>query len=266
MTQQSARFTGSIPDYYDRHLGPRIFHDFADDLVARVAAHSPESVLELAAGTGIVTRRLRDALPASCLLVATDLNSPMLDVARAKFDAGDKTSFEVTDATNLHYEANTFEQVVCQFGVMFFPDKVQSFKEVLRVLKPGGKYIFNVWGPWRANSFAQIAHETVSEFFPDDPPGFYRVPFAYHEAEVIEAHLYAAGFGEVNIKSLDVVSSIPSADDFATGLVYGNPLFEEVTSRGGDPQEVCCAVASALQEQLGSKLPLQAVIVQASAE
>ena len=266
MTQQASRFTGSIPDYYDRHLGPRIFHDFADDLAARVAAHSPESVLELAAGTGIVTRRLRDALPASCVLVATDLNPPMLEVAGAKFDASDKASFEVADATNLHYEANAFEQVVCQFGVMFFPDKVQSFKEVLRVLKPGGNYTFNVWGPWRANSFAQIAHETVREFFPDDPPGFYRVPFAYHEAEVIEADLNAAGFDQVNIESLDLVSTIPSVDDFATGLVFGNPLFEEVTSRGGDPQEVCSAVASALQSRLGSKLPLQALIVVACAE
>jgi ubiquinone/menaquinone biosynthesis C-methylase UbiE len=263
MTKQASNFIGSIPQHYDRFLGPRIFHDFADDLAGRVAELTPGSVLELAAGTGIVTRRLRDALPADCPLIASDLNPPMLEVAKSKFKSDEKLHFEPADAMNLPYEDSSFDAVACQFGVMFFPEKQRSFEEVQRVLKPGGSYIFSVWGPWETNPFARIAHEAVAEFFPDDPPGFYRVPFAYHDTDDIQASVTGAGFSRVTIETLHVTSAIPSAMEFATGLVFGNPLFEEVTSRGGDPDQVCSAVAAAIEDQLGESMPLEALIINA---
>lgn len=260
MIEKSSGFVGSIPEHYDKYLGPRIFNCFAQDLAARVAESAPDSVLELAAGTGIVSRCLRDALPAHSSLVASDLNPPMLEVARRKFEAGEDIRFEALDATSLPYAAASFEAVACQFGVMFFPDKQRSYEEVLRVLKPGGRYVFSVWGSWEDNAFAQICHDAVAAFFPDDPPGFYRVPFGYHDPFVIERALLKADFSNVAVTQVGFRSDITSAQEFASGLVYGNPLFDEILARGGDPEVIRQAVASAIEEKLGASMSLAALV------
>lgn len=261
MSTQATRFVGSIPDNYDKGLGPHIFFGYADDLARRAAALRPGSVLELAAGTGIVTRRLRNVLASDCDLVASDLNSPMLEVAQSKFQPDEAVRFQQVDAMNLDFGKASFDLVVCQFGVMFFPDKNQSFVEAHRVLKPGGSYLFNVWGSWDENPFAQITHEVVARFFPDDPPGFYKVPFGYHDADDIRESVLQAGFQRVSVDRVSLESEIPSADVFANGLVFGNPLYEEVITRGGDPQEVCLAVTEAITRRLGSEMPLEALII-----
>lgn len=264
MNRAAANFVGSIPEYYDRFLGPRIFSDYADDLASRVSTKQPRAVLELAAGTGIVSRKLRDALPSYCDLLATDLNPPMLATARSKFQADENISFEMADATNLPFEDNRFDVVVCQFGVMFFPDKEKSYAEVLRVLRPGGQYIFSVWGSWDENPFAAIAHSVVADMYPDKPPGFYKVPFGYHDTQEIHDSLMSTGFTQCKSDALALTSTIPSAKEFARGLVFGNPLLEEILSRGGDPDRVCAAIATAIESKLGSSMPLRAVIIEAS--
>ncbi|MFZ9053720.1 MAG: class I SAM-dependent methyltransferase [Woeseiaceae bacterium] len=263
MSEQASRFVGSIPESYDKDLGPRIFFDYADDLARRATALRPKSVLELAAGTGIVSRRLRDSLDMDSHLVATDLNLPMLDVAKTKFRAGEAVSFEQADATDLNFDTASFDAVVCQFGVMFFPDKFRSYAEVHRVLRADGSYLFNVWHSWDANPFARIAHEAVAGFFPENPPGFYNVPFSYCDADLIRDSLLKAGFARVEFESLSLVSEIPSAKDFAHGLVFGNPLFEEIVTRGGDPQDICAAVTSAIDRELGPEMPLSALVCHA---
>lgn len=261
--EDAAKFTGSIPDNYDRFLGPHIFHGFADDLADRVSRLPSATLLELAAGTGIVTARLLERLPSGCRVTASDLNLPMLEVARARLGSPENVAFEIADATALPYGDASFDTVVCQFGVMFFPDKHKAYGEVRRVLSPGGHYLFNVWGSLETNPFAHIANEVVTEMFPDDPPGFYKVPFSYHDVQVIEVDVVRAGFESVKVESVEIESPIISANDFATGLVYGNPLFQEVTARGGDPQEVVAIMASALAEALGDKMPLQALLIDA---
>lgn len=264
MASNAAQFVGSIPENYDQFLGPRIFRGYAADLARRAAALSPVSVLELAAGTGIVSRMLRDVLPVQCDLIISDLNPPMLDVAKQKFQAGEPVRFETVDATELKFAAARFDLVLCQFGVMFFPDKDRSYSEVYRVLKPGGRYLFNVWDTWQKNPFARIAHEAVEAFFPDDPPGFYRVPFGYNDVGKIEASLSKAGFSDVTFEYLALKSAIPPATDFAKGLVFGNPLYDEIVTRGGNPDQLCSAVADAIDRRLEREMPLQALIVQAS--
>ena len=159
MIDQAARFAGDIPANYDSGLGPHLFVDYAADLARRATAAKPGRVLELAAGTGIVTRMLRDALPDSTHLVASDLNPPMLEMARQKFSADEKVEFQPADATALPFADGAFDTLVCQFGVMFFPDKDKSYREAYRVLASGGRYHFNVWDSFEFNPFARIAHD-----------------------------------------------------------------------------------------------------------
>jgi ubiquinone/menaquinone biosynthesis C-methylase UbiE len=169
MNDSANQFVGSIPENYDNGLGPNIFIDYADDLARRAGAAGASDVLELAAGTGIVSRRLRDALAPDARLTVTDLNPPMLGVAQAKFSDGEAVVFTPADAMALPFGDAQFDLIVCQFGVMFFPDKIASYREAARVLRPGGRYIFNTWGTMEANPFSLIAHEVTARFFPDDP-------------------------------------------------------------------------------------------------
>jgi ubiquinone/menaquinone biosynthesis C-methylase UbiE len=263
MTNQSSRFIGNIPENYDTGLGPRIFFDYADEIASVVAELEPRSVLELAAGTGIVTRRLRNSLPTDCKILASDLNAPMLDVAKRKFSTDETVDFKTVDATNLTFDNESFDVIVCQFGVMFFPDKEKSYSEVLRALKPGGHYVFNVWGSWEKNPFAEIVHNAVAEFFPDDPPGFYRVPFSYHDIDLIRDTVIATGFKNVTVRTKEIVSNIPSASDFAQGIVFGNPMYEEIINRQGNPEDVRDAVEIAIYKTLGDRMPLQAIFFDA---
>ncbi len=260
MSNQAARFVGSIPENYDKGLGPIIFAGFATDIARRVTALQPTSVLELAAGTGIVTRQLRDELPSACDLIATDLNQPMLEVAKSKFRSDEMVRFEQADAMDLRYEHESFDLVLCQFGVMFFPDKERSHAQVLRVLKPGGNYLFTLWDSWDANTFVPIIHDTIAQFFPDDPPGFYKVPYGYHDDVEIRGAALRAGFGNVTIERLERLSKIESADSFARGLVFGNPLVEEIITRGGDPSAVCEALERAIQREMGDELLLKIIL------
>jgi ubiquinone/menaquinone biosynthesis C-methylase UbiE len=264
MTEQAARFVGTIPENYDRGLGPVLFADWAVDVARQVARFNPESVLELAAGTGIVTRALRDELAHDCELVATDLNPPMLEVAQTKFQPDEAVKFEQADATDLQYENDSFDFVICQFGVMFFPDKKASHADVLRVLKPGGTYLFTLWDSFEANTFAGLIHETVAQFFPDDPPGFYKVPYGYHDADEIRSLVSVAGFPQVTVERTALNAKITSAKGFAEGLVFGNPLHEEVVERGGDPAELCAVLEKTIRRDIGDKISLKILKVQAT--
>ncbi len=264
----AARFVGTIPEHYERGLGPMIFVDFAADIARRAAACNPARVLETAAGTGIVTRRLRDLLPAGARLMATDLNAPMLEIARSRFRPGEQVDFQPADATKLPFADGSFDAVVCQFGVMFFPDKDGSYREIHRVLVPGGRYLFNVWDAHRYNPFGRIAHTVAGSFFPADPPQFYQVPFSYHRIDPIKESLIDAGFIDISVAVLGLEKEIVDSALFARGLVYGNPLIDQVRARGGvDPDRVVDALAQALRLEFGpepGRMPLQAIIFSAT--
>jgi SAM-dependent methyltransferase len=268
MSDNAAGFIGSIPQHYDQGLGPIIFADFAADIAARVAAGNPARVLETAAGTGIVTRKLRDALPAAARLTATDLNPPLLEIARAKFRPGEQVELQPADAMALPFADGSFDAVVCQFGVMFFPDKAKSCSEVLRVLVPGGRYLFSVWDSHRYNPFGRIAHEIAGRFFPADPPQFHNVPFSCHQIDPIKELLIAADFGDIGVAVVRLEKVIPDAAIFARGLVYGNPLIDQIRSRGGvEPELIVHALVQALRGEFGDdpgRMPLQAIVFSAA--
>jgi len=232
MPKEDTAFKGSIPAIYDRHLGPLLFQPYAREVARRAAGYGPQRILETAAGTGIVTAALASACP-QAEIVATDLNQAMLDVAADRVRS-DKVSFRAADAQELPFGDGEFDLVVCQFGVMFFPDKVKANREARRVLREGGRYVLAIWDKLAANPASQIIHDSVAAAFPDNPPAFLaRTPFGYADPAAIEHDLLAAGFTDIEFETV-ALSSMPGAtsDDAATGMVQGSPLRAEVEQHG----------------------------------
>lgn len=260
----NAGFTGVIPDIYDQGLGPMIFVDFAAEMARRVAALAPMDVLETAAGTGIVTRKLRDALPAAAHLTATDLNPPMLDVARTKVSAGEDVVFQPADALDLPFADSSFDAVVCQFGIMFYPDRDLANREVFRVLKPGGHYLFSTWDSHRYNPNARIAQGVVERFFPVDPPRFYHVPFSCHDIDPIRQSCNDAGFTGFHAEVLTLEKVVPNLAAFAHAMVHGNPLVNQIAERDGvQAGDVVAALHTAMAAEFGTdpaRMPLQVLM------
>ena len=269
MDNKNAQFAGSIPAAYDRYLGPILFQPYAEDLAARLQVDANGSVLELACGTGILTRVLRDRLPATARLLATDLNEPMFRNAAQKFRQGEAVEWKQADASSLPFGDASFDAVVCQFGIMFVPDKALAAREAHRVLKPNGVFLFNVWDSMEHNALGRIAHETISSFFEKDPPTFYQVPFGYHDQAEIKRVLEEAGFGEIRIEVIAKVGGASRPEDAAKGLVHGNPVAVAITER--DPSllpVITNAVAGALKKHFCGttvRAPMRAIVVEARA-
>jgi ubiquinone/menaquinone biosynthesis C-methylase UbiE len=267
MENKNAQFAGSIPAAYDRYLGPVLFQPYAEDLAKRLNVDANGSVLELACGTGILTRVLRDRLPATTRLVATDLNEPMLRNAAQKFEQGEAVEWQQADASSLPFDDESFDAVVCQFGIMFVPDKALSAREAHRVLKPGGVFLFNVWDSMEHNDLGRIAHETISGFFEKDPPTFYQVPFGYHDQKEIKRVLEEAGFQNLRVDVVPKIGGASRAEDAAIGLVQGNPVAAAIAER--DPfllPIITSAVADALKNHFSDeeiRAPMCAIVVQA---
>ena len=169
-------FAGSIPQLYERYFVPLIFEPYAVDIAARVAALAPRRVLEVAAGTGVVTRHLAQRLAPDVEIVATDLNPAMLTEA-ARLGTARPVEWRPADAMRLPFDDASFDVVVCQFGAMFFPDRAAGFEETRRVLRPGGHFVFNVWDRIEENEFTDVITQALAGVFPNDPPRFMaRVP------------------------------------------------------------------------------------------
>ena len=246
-------FAGSVPEIYDRFLVPLIFEPYALDLAARLASIGPRNVLEIAAGTGVLTRALAARLAESSI-VATDLNQPMLDHAKARQPQDDRIAWRQADALALPFEDQSFDAVACQFGVMFFPDKVRGYREARRMLRPGGRYLFNVWDRISDNEFADVVTEALAAVFPDDPPRFLaRTPHGYHDVERIRDELGAAGFSDVSIEAVEHRSTAPSPRHPAVAYCQGTPLRNEIEARDASRlDEATQQATEALAQRFGS--------------
>ena len=239
-------FAGSIPQLYERYLVPLIFEPYAADIASRVALRQPSRVLEVAAGTGVVTRQLASALPPVASIVATDLNQPLLDQAVA---AGTTHPVEwlQADAMQLPFPDATFDVVVCQFGVMFFPDKQKAFSEARRVLRPSGCLMFNVWDRIEQNEFADTVTQALESPFFDDPPRFLaRVPHGYHDLSVIARDLAGGGFDRSpEFTTVTARSCADSPRIPAMAYCHGTPLRSEIEARGPSSLNVATDIATA---------------------
>ena len=245
-------FTGSIPDIYDQFMVPMIFAPYAADLARRLAAFNPKHVLETAAGTGVLTRAIAAQLP-DADIVATDLNQPMLDRAAATIQRR-ALAWRQADALALPFDDQSFDAVVCQFGVMFFPDKAAGYREARRVLRAGKPFLFNAWDHIGSNEFVSVASDALAEMFPGDPPRFMeRTPHGYHDPNTIRRDLGEAGFTDIAIESVAARSRAASAYDAAFGYCQGSPWRAEIEARGGPAglQNATQHAADALVERFG---------------
>jgi SAM-dependent methyltransferase len=247
-------FEGSIPEIYERYLVPMIFESYAADLVERVSVLGGNRLLEVAAGTGAVTRRMANMLPSTVAITATDLNQAMLDQAAAQ-GTSRPVEWQQADVMSLPFDDDSFDVVVCQFGVMFFPDRPLAYAEIRRVLRPGGTFMFNVWDRLADNDFAQIVSETVAEMFPDDPPTFIdRVPHGYHDPAAIRADLVAGGYSAAPmIETIAARSRAVSATDVAIAYCQGTPLRVAIVSRDASRlDEATTRSTAAIEREYGS--------------
>lgn len=238
-------FADSVAHVYERFLVPLIFEPYAPDLAARLASRPITRVLEIAAGTGIVTRRLAATLPAGVAIVATDLNQPMLDVG-ARIGTARPVEWRQADAMQLPFPDASFDALVCQFGIMFFPDKARAFAEARRVLRSGGMLLFNVWDRIEDNEFAHAVTAGLAEVFPDDPPRFLaRIPHGYWDRAAIAGDLAAGGFiGAPRFTTVAARSRAESAEVPAIAYCQGTPLRNEIAERDAQRMEDATAAAT----------------------
>jgi ubiquinone/menaquinone biosynthesis C-methylase UbiE len=254
MLETDKVFAGSLPENYDRYMVPLIFEPFAADLARRAASLSPSAVLEIAAGTGVVTRALAPKLSPSASYVVTDLNQPMLDYAASRQAPDSRITWRQADALALPFENAAFDLVCCQFGAMFFPNRRFAYREARRVLKPGGHFLFNVWDRIEENVFADEVTKALARFFPNDPPRFLaRTPHGYHDTALIRSELEDAGFSHVEIETRAEQSRASSPRLAAVAYCQGTPLRNEVEARGAGQLDAATDYAtSALADRHGS--------------
>jgi ubiquinone/menaquinone biosynthesis C-methylase UbiE len=267
MADPHAAFVGKIPEHYDRYLATLLFEPYAEDLVARLPVSDGMRILEVACGTGIVTRRLVDRLAGRGSIIATDLNETMFAHARKGLPGRGDATWRTADGTSLPFETRSFDAVLCQFGLMFFPDKAAGAREAFRVLKPGGTYLLNVWDALAQNPVQRLTHETIAQFFPDNPPQFYTVPSSCHDTAQLESMLRAAGFEEIRFERVAKDGESASAAEAALGLIDGNPIYTEILQREPEALEpIKAALAARLADAFGDRplrAPLRAIVVSA---
>lgn len=259
-------FVGSVPASYEKYLGPFLFEVYAKDIANRLPK-GLNSVLETACGTGRVTRHLLNVVGDSGKIVATDFNGDMIAIAREKV-IDKRIDWQVADAQDLPFDDNTFDAVVCQFGVMFFPDKIKAFAESYRVLKPGGHFVFNSWDSLQYNPVPAMVDKALKEEFTEEAPDFLEEgPFSFFDHNEINKLLQVAGFQNIEIEVVSRESGYDSTDAILNGFLDGTPLSPFLQEKGEHRK---ASVREKIREQLNSsygersdKVKLQAIVCDA---
>lgn len=262
-------FSGSIAAIYESHMVPLLFAAYAAETASRVAAHAPKDVLEVAAGTGAVTAELLRQLPKDATITATDLNQAMLDEAARKI-TDRRAKLRSSDAQDLPFPDHSFDAVVCQFGAMFFPDRLKAYREAHRVLRKDGTYFLSVWDTLDTSPFFAVVTEAVAAAFPQNPPGFFRrTPYGYNDIDAITASLTEAGFATVTSDRVTFPSRADSSADVAMALCQGTPLRSEIEQRAPDGLvEVTEIARRAIEQAFGTgpvETTMRAILFEAGA-
>ena len=250
-------FSGSFPEFYDRYLVPFFFSPFAQDIVGRLRVDPNAKVLELACGTGVVTQGIASKLASAGSIIATDLNTAMIDIARKKLPEDPRITWRQEDATDLSFGDGAFDAVVCQFGWMFFPDRARAAREAARVLRLGGQLLFNTWDSLKENRLPAEVYAGVRECFTTDPPTFYDVPFSMSDPAEHLRLATEAGLNDVTVDRVNLVGARLNPRDAATGVIRGGPFVTEIEQRGANADTVIELVAGRLKRRFGAE-PLAA--------
>lgn len=260
-------YSGTIPEYYDQYLDSLLLKPYAIKMAGEIEKLGPESILELSAGTGILTEALIDQMPVTTKMLVTDINPEMMDLAKSKLWSYQNISWQLADAMNLPYSDNTFDAVLSQFGVMFYQNRHQVYRKIKEILKPGGTFIFNTWGSIHDNSIIELTERVLKRVFPFDTPNFLHIPFGYHRYEQIIPDLSIAGFSTFTINTVKQTGYATSAVEAATGLLQGTPLCTEIIER--DPERLHLVIeelSKSIEKHYGKydiNVPLLALEIQA---
>jgi SAM-dependent methyltransferase len=260
MAEINIPYKEAIPGKYERYLGPYLYEPYAIYTKSRIKG-SPKIVLEMAAGTGRVTRHIAEKIGNEARLIATDINPNMLNIARKQVDAPN-IEFLVADSQDLPFPDNSFDCVICQFGFMFLPDKQKGFNEAWRVLKPGGQFIFVTWDKPENNITLNISQQTVIHYLKDPPPPFYARPYAMHNPVELKNHLTVAGFPNSTIEKVTLFGECPTAMDAAIGFVEGNSIILEILKDG---MELLDTIKAEIVKKINSQVSMAPVKSQLNA-
>ncbi len=266
MSNTQPQYIGSIPENYDRYLVPALFRPFAESMAAGVRRLNPSSVLELACGTGAVTRCLSAVLPATARFVATDYSQDMLSIARQSLGDQAPIEWQVADACALPFEDGSFDVIVCQFGAMSFPDKSAAMGEAFRILSPGGHLLFNTWGRISMNPVFQSVEETLRAMFPEEETPFMPTPFSTSDPDQHRDLAQAAGFRFVTVVEESHALGPHDPASLAAGFAFGTPLGQYLSNQGYDLDKIHAALAAGLAAELGDPVArsMQAIVCHAT--
>ena len=264
--QTPIAFSGKIPANYDSFLGPMFFEPFALDMADRISQLSASNILELASGTGRLTKLLTAVTGKDAVITASDINPAMVNYGKEKVN-DHKVKWMEVDAVTLPFKDHSFDSVVVQFGVMFYSDRIKAFKEAWRVLRPGGTFLFNCWDEIKNNPMPSIVNETLVHFFPADTPAFYSVPFSYYDEKIITSDLLKSGFENIKIELISLTGHSKSAKDAAKGLIEGTPTITAIEERDALLlQPILKDIEKKIEDKFGNShliVPLKARVVAA---
>ena len=262
----TSTFTGSIPRHYDQYLGPMFFEEYAIEVSSRIIPLTVKVALELSCGTGRVTNHIRNVLPATAKLIASDISPDMLAVAREKLHSSN-IEWQIIDLQQLPFNEHGIDLVICCFGYMFAQDRAKAFNEAYRVLRPGGMLLISTWDKLEYNEASNVFRKTVKKYFGDSLPETYKLPFSMHDPAIIKKQLLHSGFAKVNADVVEKNSICTTAKEAAYGLVQGGSLYNEIIKRNPSwLEEISANVENELKEKYGAApmvAPMRAIITQA---
>lgn len=262
MSKEVFKFSGARASNYDNYLGPFLFEPYGKEMASRVPAININSVLELASGTGRVTRHLREHLPASIKLIATDLSPDMLEVNKSKFTNSEGVEFAVADMQNLPFESNKFDVVVCQFGMMFPPDKQKAFDEAYRVLKPGGLFLFSTWEKTDRVEIFSLVYKHILPFFAGEDPARFLIPYSLHDVNQLKNFLIKSNFSSSKIERVVLKGISASANDLVKGFFTTHSMGQEVAERDAKAFE---SIAQRMEKEIIERFSDKPVVCELAA-